>query len=148
MNTLEKPYGFKLRFMSKMFKNAVKEECAKRGIKATFSNVIMCLACCKDGVSQNDICEYSHLAKPTISLTLKEMETLGYITREQSSIDNRKIIVKLTDLGKEVDVQIRECFAVAEKRMIKNITSEDLEFFNNILETMKENLQEGKDNVE
>jgi DNA-binding MarR family transcriptional regulator len=148
MNTLEKPYGFKLRFMSKIFKHAVKEECAKKGIKATFSNVIMCVACCEDGVSQNDICEYSHLAKPTISLTLKEMEALGYITREQSSEDNRKTIVKLTDLGKEIDIQIRECFHLVEERMIKNISNDDLEYFNNILEAMRKNLQEGKDKTE
>ena len=145
MNNIEKPYGFKLRFMSKMFRNAVKEECAKRGIKATFSNVIMCLSYYEDGVSQNDICDYAHLSKPTISLTLKEMENLGYITREQSSDDNRKTIVRLTKLGKEVDVQIRECFAVIEKRMINNISLTDLAFFNDILATMKKNLHDGKD---
>jgi hypothetical protein len=35
-----------------------------------------------------------------------------------------------------------------EERMIKNISNDDLEFFNNILEAMRKNLQEGKDKTE
>lgn len=97
-----------------------------------------------EGLPQNDIAERNHLAAPTVSLTLKQMESLGYITRKPSDNDNRKTIVVLTELGYELDEKIKECFRIVESRMIKNICKEDLAHFEKVLELMKNNLQEGE----
>ena len=59
----------------------------------------MILARHPEGLPQNDIAEKVLLAAPTVSLTLKQMESANYITRVTSPDDNRKTIVKLTADG-------------------------------------------------
>ena len=143
MNNEKIPYGAILNHMNKTFKCAFKEEAARHNINATYANIVMTLSWHPEGLPQNDIAERNHLAAPTVSLTLKQMESLGYITRKPSDNDNRKTIVVLTELGYELDEKIKECFRIVESRMIKNISKEDLAHFEKVLELMKNNLQEG-----
>lgn len=135
-----KPYGARITYLSKLFKYNMKEESKKRGINSTYANIIMLLTKYPDGINQNDIAQEIHLAAPTVSLTLKQMEQLNYINRIPSELDNRKTIVKLTKEGYELDDEIRECFKIIEDKMIQNINDEDLKHFERILEVMKENL--------
>lgn len=142
MNKEKIPYGAILSHMNKTFKIAFKEEAARHNINATFAHIVMTLAKHPEGLPQNDIAERNHLAAPTVSLTLKQMEGLGYISRKTSENDNRKTIVVLTELGLELDEKIKECFKIVESRMIKNISVDDLAHFEKVLELMKSNLQE------
>mgnify|MGYP003289750385 CR=1 FL=1 len=140
MNKDFKPYGAKLTYLSKLFKCNMKDESSKHGINSTYANIIMLLTKYPEGINQNDIAQEAHLAAPTVSLTLKQMETLNYIIRVPSEVDNRKTIVKLTSEGYDLDNQIRDCFKIIEDKMVQNISLEDLEHFEKILEMMKENL--------
>ncbi len=135
-----KPYGARINYLSKLFKCNIKEESSKHGINSTYANIIMILTKYPEGIPQNDIAKQTYLAAPTVSLTLKQMETLNYIERIPSEVDSRKTIVKLTNVGYELDNQIRECFKIIEDKMIQNISKEELEHFEKILEKMKENL--------
>ena len=148
MNEEKIPYGAMLNHMSKKFKCAFKEEAAKHNINATFAHIVMTLSWHPEGLPQNDIAERNHLAAPTVSLTLKQMEMLGYITRRPSNDDNRKTIVILTDLGYELDEKIKDCFRIVESKMISNISSDDLAHFEKVLKMMNLNLQEEKEGDE
>lgn len=134
--------------MNKTFKCAFKEEANKHNINATYANIIMTLAWNPEGLPQNDIAERNHLAAPTVSLTLKQMESLGYIIKKPSQDDNRKTIVVLTELGYELDEKIKDCFRIVESKMINNISKEDLAHFEKVLEMMKNNLLEEKETKE
>ena len=139
------PYGAILNHMNKTFKCAFKEEAARHNINATYAHIVMTLAWHPEGLPQNDIAERNHLAAPTVSLTLKQMESLGFITRKPSDNDNRKTIVVLTEKGVELDEKIKECFKKVESKMIKNISDEDLTHFVKVLDLMKSNLKEEKE---
>lgn len=136
------PYGAILNHMNKTFKCAFKEEAAKHNINATYAHIVMTLSWHPEGLPQNDIAERNHLAAPTVSLTLKQMEQLGYITRKSSTDDNRKTIVVLTKQGVELDEKIKECFKIVESKMIKDISQDDLDHFGRVLDLMKRNLLE------
>ena len=139
------PYGAILNHMNKTFKCAFKEEAARHNINVTYVHIVMTLAWHPEGLPQNDIAERNHLAAPTVSLTLKQMESLGFITRKPSDNDNRKTIVVLTEKGVELDEKIKECFKKVESKMIKNISDEDLAHFVKVLDLMKSNLKEEKE---
>ena len=145
MNKEFKPYGARINYLSKLFKCAIKEESLKHGINPTYANIVMILSKHPEGLPQNDIAEKLLLAAPTVSLTLKQMESANYINRDTSKEDNRKVIVKLTSEGYKLDEEIRECFRIIESKMINNINQKDLEYFCKILDIMKENLQEEKE---
>ena len=145
MNNEFKPYGARINYLSKLFKSTMKEESLKQGINPTYANIVMILARHPEGLPQNDIAEKVLLAAPTVSLTLKQMETANYITRVTSPDDNRKTIVKLTADGYKFDEEIRACFRIVENKMIQNISQEELDYFSKILETMDENLHKEKE---
>lgn len=134
------PLGAEFTMIQKMFYYNIKEECNKRGINSTYAGIIMVLARHQEGLTQNKIVEYTKLKAPTVSLTLRNMETIGYITRENDDVDKRNTIVKLTNLGKEVDEEIKECHFIIEHKMIDGMNSEEIENLRLVLKKIKLNL--------
>jgi MarR family transcriptional regulator, organic hydroperoxide resistance regulator len=61
-----------------------------------------------DSISVNEITQRLILNTNTITPILKRMETQGMITRERSKEDERKVIVALTDKGKQLQVEAAE----------------------------------------
>ncbi len=141
----EIPISLLMHFCSKKFKNVIRNKCDLIGLNSTYSDIIMLLGR-NNGVSQNDICEKLHLAKPTVSLTLRNMESLNLIEKNQDLNDSRKTIVTLTTEGINIDNKIRNLFKETENEMINNINSDELTMFKKILNKMTENL-EGEQNV-
>lgn len=136
--------GSKMGYLNKLFLENVRNYSQKVGLNFTYSKIIMILNNHKDGLIQNDLVEQTYCKASTISLTLKNMEYEGYITRENCKDDNRKIIVRITDKGIEFDKKIRECFRVVENNLIFNITLEELDIFNKVMNKMKDNLDKTK----
>lgn len=149
MSMLEEPTSLKIAHLTKSFKQMISKECSSAGINATYSSIIRVLSCNKNGLSQNEIVNSTRLAAPTISLTLKAMENIGYVKREPSKDDCRKTVVLLTSEGELINQVIRSCFKKVESMMIKGIAKEDLDSFCKILDLMSSNLliEEDKDNV-
>ncbi|MCU4162485.1 MarR family winged helix-turn-helix transcriptional regulator [Carboxylicivirga caseinilyticus] len=56
----------------------------------------------KDEMPVNDIAKKLILNTNTITPLLKRMETQGLVNRERSKEDERKVIVKLTEIGNEL----------------------------------------------
>lgn len=135
-----KPIGVYLTLLGKHFKTSVHEECDKVNINGTYSSIIMVLSRNKEGISQNMIAERSRLAGPTVSLTLRNMEQEGLIEKCVCSNDSRKVIVKLTKKGLEIDEKIGECFRKVEEQMEKDISKEEILQFKNIINKMTLNL--------
>jgi len=55
-----------------------------------------------DKVSVNDVADKLILNTNTVTPLLKRMEVMGLLTRQQSQTDQRKVIVSLTESGKEL----------------------------------------------
>ncbi len=137
----DKPCGAEISNLGRIFKRELREVSAQRGMNSTYFKIIMLLAHNPDGVIQSEIVENTYLKPSTISLTLKTLEEKGYLTRENSVDDNRKIIVKITEAGMKYDLKIRECFQIVEEEMIKDISFEELQLFKDIIAKMRKNLQ-------
>lgn len=76
-----------------------------------------------DGVNVNDIAKKLILNTNTITPLLKRMEQMGIITRERSGSDERKVIIRLTDKGKEM----RIIAASIPEELIKRVNNEKLD---------------------
>ncbi|MFA6580272.1 MAG: MarR family transcriptional regulator [Paludibacter sp.] len=55
-----------------------------------------------DGVSVNEIAQKLILNTNTVTPLLKRMETFGIIIRKRSESDERKVVISLTEKGKEM----------------------------------------------
>ena len=144
MNEDKRPLGFMINYLGKSFKRAVNEECQKHGINGTYSQIIILLMKNPHGITQNFLCDKLHLSAPTVSLTIKNMENEGLIVREQAKDDSRKLLVYLSNKGKEMDQIIADCYHTVEMNMVKGLREEEIEELRTKLDLLINNLTEGE----
>lgn len=90
----------------------------------------------EDGITVNDISHKLILNTNTVTPLLKRMETLGLISRIRSEVDERKVIVRLTDKGSELKADA----AHIPFSLMADISPEDIDVEELI--AMKNKLQE------
>ena len=136
-----KPLGFKIGEVSRLFHNKVKKLANDNGISQTYFHIICFLRRNKENnITQKDICEFIKMKAPTISLTLQSMEQEGLVERVKSLTDSRCTYVVLTKKGEELDDKIRGFFYSTEQLMLDALSLEELKMFNECLEKIGERL--------
>ena len=71
-----------------------------------------------NGLTVNDIAKKLLLNTNTITPLLKRMELQALITRERSKEDERKVLVKLTSKGRDLQEQAAQISEALEKRLL------------------------------
>lgn len=64
-----------------------------------------------DNVYADDLQDALHVSKPAISQMFKSLEARGYIKREINLLNRRKLIIILTDKGREALAATKTCYA-------------------------------------
>ena len=137
-----KPLGFRIGEVSRLFHNKVKKLANDNGISQTYFHILGYLRRNKDNrITQKDICEFIKMKAPTISLTLQSMEQEGLVERVKSESDSRCTYVVLTKKGEELDDQIRGFFHMTDKMMEDALTDEELSVFLRCLDKISERLE-------
>ncbi|MHB9879985.1 MarR family winged helix-turn-helix transcriptional regulator [Pacificimonas sp. ICDLI1SI03] len=77
------------------------------GVDLTESRLMVALLE-KGELSAGEVVELMALPQSTVSHQLRRLERLGYITRQPSKKDQRRIIAKLTDEGRKVAQECNE----------------------------------------
>ena len=136
-----KPLGFKIGEISRLFHNKVKKLANDNGISQTYFHIIGFLRRNKENnITQKDICEFIKMKAPTISLTLQSMEQEGLVERVKSETDSRCTYVVLTQKSEELDDKIRGFFHSTEQMMLDALNEEELKMFNECLDKISERL--------
>ncbi len=94
----------------------------------------------EDGVSQLRLSQLTHLKPPTISITLRAMESEGYVERRVDDNDRRQVNVYLTQKGKRHDEKLRNSVNEFEKKALEGFTDEEKETLSALLTRIKDNL--------
>ena len=124
--------------------NAVNKENDANGVAVGFRAILFCLAQ-KDGITQLEIARKVGIKPPTASVTLVKMETEGYITREAPKNDLRKIIVRLTDKGRETVNNMLEVFFECDRVIASVLTKNELSTLTDLLQRVKDRVYAEKD---
>lgn len=95
---LENQLCFPFYAVSRLIIRAYQEDLDRLGITYPQYLVLMVLWE-KDGISVNEITEKLILNTNTVTPLLKRMEAMQLITRTPSTVDQRKIIIQLTEQG-------------------------------------------------
>ena len=101
--------------------------------------IIICLAH-GDGITQLDLVKKTHLSPPTVSITVKKLEDLGYISRVSDNEDGRAVRVYLTDKGRQLDDSTRDAVHNVNNILMQGITPEQTEILTQLLGHMRDNL--------
>ena len=78
------------------------------------------------------------ISSARIAATLNSMESKGYITRQIDPSDRRRILVTLTDKGREQEAEYRSKLAETIERMLKLLGEHDANEYIRIMRKMAE----------
>lgn len=95
-------------------------------------------------VYQRDIENISKLRRSTVSGVLQTMEKNNIIIRTASNIDKRIKKVVLTELGNVMVKKVDSKIYVFENMMSNGITKKELDIFYSVIDKIKNNLMEEK----
>lgn len=99
---LENQLCFPFYAVSRLITRAYQDDLDALGI--TYPQYLVLMILWENGdVTVNEIAEKLILNTNTVTPLLKRMETMGLIARNQSKTDLRKVIVSLTQTGKEME---------------------------------------------
>ncbi len=103
--------------------------------------ILMHIAKCgKKPPSQVEIAQHFHISPAAVAVTLKKLESAGYITRCVRSKDMRNNEVALTELGKKVCKNTKDAFDTIDQRMFEGFSDTDILLFKKYIDTMLNNL--------
>lgn len=112
--------------ISKMFDEKMSDEEKKFGMSGGYRRMIFQLAH-EDGLSQLDLVKRTHLTAPTVSVSLKKMESEGLVVRKTDDRDLRQVHVYLTEKGRDWDNFIKKKLKETEDEMHFGIPDDEWE---------------------
>jgi len=127
--------------VSRLLHQLMREQTELIGINPTYRPFIHFLSE-HDGVTQLDLANVTHLAAPTVSVTLQKMEQEGLIMRQTDTKDQRQLLVYITEAGRTIHAKAREQIRKAEEQTLRGISEQDCQKLLSILSQMRKNLIE------
>ncbi len=125
--------------ISKLFHDNIRNNVEKLGVKGGYRHLLFHLAF-NDGCSQFELAKKTHLKAPTVSVTLQNMESDGFIRRETDENDLRSYKIFLTEKGWEYHRLVREAIKKFEEQLMEGVSDEDTESLKRILLVLRNNL--------
>ncbi len=94
----------------------------------------------RDGISINELARKTQLKKSTLTSMLDRLETMGYLRRQRSKKDRRKILIKRTNKDKTLENKYVELSQEITKLFYKGFTKSQIDRFENDLTRILDNL--------
>ena len=95
-----------------------------------------------DGISINELAEKTHLKKSTLTSMLDRLEKMGYIRRQRSKKDRRKILIQRTEKDRTMEKKYVEISEKMTKLYYKGFSKSQIVSFEKDLEQILNNLLE------
>ena len=133
--------------ISKLFHDRMRVNSEKLGFQNGYRQVLMTLAR-GDGITQLDIADATHLKAPTVSITLKQMEKEGLVTRVTDEKDMRKTRVYLLEKGQKLDDKLREKVHEMEEIMLHGFDKEEEQQLLSYLKRIRDNIIDAEEIAE
>ncbi|MFX0203127.1 MAG: MarR family winged helix-turn-helix transcriptional regulator [Candidatus Hodarchaeota archaeon] len=94
----------------------------------------------KDGIAINELAKRTQLKKSTLTSMLDRLEQMGYVRRQRSTKDRRKILIKRTKKDKALEGKYVEVSQEITKLFYKGFTESEIDRFEGDLVRILENL--------
>jgi len=140
----KEPLILKIKIASKAVKICLNSNSKNIGVFDSYRPFLFALAY-KDGLTQTELVKFSRLSKPTVSLTLQQMEKEGLILFKSNETDHRKTMVFLTDEGRNRHKEMRSFFDSLNQDVVNLFNNDELKELNDYLDRMIRYLLKGED---
>ncbi len=96
-------------------------------------------------LSQRQLAEKIGITPPSMTVTLRKLEELGYIRKEPDECDQRILRICLSEAGQDCIGRLESVMEEMEKILYQGFTLEERLLFRRLLLAMRENMLESKD---
>lgn len=131
-------YGHNVNQLARSFTKKLNEKISPLGLYSSQWGIVLYLHK-KGQCTQIELCKYLGVEAPTITRTLARMEEMGLVIRTEGK-NKREKNIQLTEKAEEQFTKWYEAAISVEVESITNISEEELEIFNKVLEKMMTNL--------
>lgn len=100
-----------------------------------------------EDASQRQIADNFEISAAAVTVTLKKLETAGFIVRITDEGDSRLNHIRLTEKGKSVIADTHELFSSIDYAMFDGLSESELTVLSRCLEKMNNNLREAAENT-
>lgn len=125
----------------RMHKNVFDNQVQKLGLHRSQQWVLTYLSRHGEIGSQKQIADSLEISPAAVTVTLKKLESLGYVERTVSPSDNRNHLIQLTGAGTEILEKTRSIFRDIDLRMLSGLTDSQLDIFMECNRRIQENLR-------
>lgn len=94
--------------------------------------------------TQIEIAQHFHISAAAVAVTLKKLESAGYIARSARSNDMRNNEVVATELGKKLCKETEDAFDAIDQKMFEGFEKSEIIQFKNFIDRMLDNLSKGE----
>lgn len=137
---LEESIGYLTRILNREFQIKRIEHAAKHDIQDGHWYFLRALWL-EDGLTQKELSKKANVLEPTAAVALASMEKKGLITRIRSSIDRRKIAIKLTPEGKKLCNKMFPIVREINDTATNNMTKKEITTLIDLLHKVTNNLE-------
>ena len=123
--------------ISRLMGDKIREKGNDNPIQQKSGRLLLMELAKKDGRTQLDLVNATHLKAPTISVALQKMEKDGYVLRRPDDYDLRATRVFLTEKGRELDDRIRKRIHDEEALAMVDLTDSEYETLVKLLTKIK-----------
>ena len=126
-----------------LHRRVIEQWACDAGMHRSQHRMLMYLTRCEGTPSQKDIAKHFDISPAAVAVTLKKLESDGYIERGKCGerTDSRFNEIKITERGRDAALQSRRYFQHVDNESFKDFSDEELEIFISLLERMQENLK-------
>ena len=126
--------------ISRLMGDKIRERGDENPISQRSGRLILMELAKRDGITQLDLVNATHLKAPTISVSLQKLEHEGLVMRRPDDYDLRATRVFLTEKGRELDNRVRKRIYEEEAHAMADLTDEEREILMKLLGKIKRNL--------
>lgn len=143
--TIKRTPMLMLHEITRLMGDKIREKGDDNPISQKSGRLIMMELAKRDGRTQLDLVNATHLKAPTISVALQKLEHDGFVLRRPDEYDLRATRVFLTDKGRELDNKISKRVCEEEALAMENLTESECETLVKLLGKIKQNLIKDKE---
>lgn len=129
-----------LKNASGIYGRVISASLEENSLRASYMRVLEPLTQNKS-LNQLELVKITGLKAPTISITLRNMEREGIVSRVKDTHDRRETHVAITEQGRKLYSEVTAAIEKVEKEMLKNVSEGEKDALCSILEKISRNLE-------
>lgn len=124
----------------RMHRTLVEERIGALKLHRSQHMMLRCIEKCDEPPTQRTLANMLGISAATVAVTVKKLESEGYILRRESETDSRANCLSLTDKGREILLRARDVFLTVDNGMFEGMSREELTRFAESLRKIQDNL--------